>query len=220
MAESLFRPRQLVVPGTLILVPWLPALCRPANVTVRKILHAELLTGAGWSVLTGFLGYPDLLTLLAFIADWPAKRLVLLGTAGALDSRFAAPAIVQVEAIAASPPLRVFASHSPLDMELIGGAPWPAVHAVSVDLPQRETRSWLAAQRRGGRAAVEMELFPLRAFLGRPFPALLVFSDAVEAAGIRPFARESVCTEMARAFTFLMMSIQESQADSDVQVPG
>jgi hypothetical protein len=220
MPDTLFCPAQIDLPETIILVPWLPAECRPAKATTRRLLHAELLIGQHSCTLTGFLGYPDLLTLLAFIAGLPGKRIYLAGTAGALAPRVMAPAVVQVASIAATPPLRSLSRRSPLEMETIPAAPWPAVKAVSVDLAQRETRPWLAAQRREGRQAVEMELFALRAFLGRPFPALLVFSDAVEPGGIRPFARSRVRQELARAFAFLMELAHETKNNPDPQVPG
>jgi hypothetical protein len=52
---------------------------------------------------------------------------------------------------------------------------------------------------------VEMELFPLRVFLGKPFVALVVTTEIVSVLGIRPFAdREAVRTEFRRALGFVM----------------
>ncbi len=75
------------------------------------------------------------------------------------------------------------------------------MRGVSVDVIQRETPAWLAAQRAQRADIVEMELFPLRWFLGRPFRALVVLSDRVEATGIRPFAdKDKFNREFQRAF--------------------
>jgi hypothetical protein len=53
-------------------------------------------------------------------------------------------------------------------------------------------------------------LFPLRWFLQRPFHALVVLSDRVEASGIRPFAaKQKFQTEFARAFEYIVSHINQ-----------
>lgn len=214
MPGTLFHPRPLDIPETLLLVPWLPIEFRPAGVTTRRVLGAELLRGERWALLTGFLGYPHLLTLLGFIARWREKRLLLVGTAGALTAGVAAPEVVQAAAVAASPPLAAFARRR-LPMMPLAAAPWPAVPVVTVDWPGRETGAWLASQRRAGRAAVEMELFPLRALYGRPFSALLVYSDRVAPPAIQPFAAAAVRGELGRAISWLTRYANETTSHPD-----
>ncbi|MCJ7483646.1 MAG: hypothetical protein MUO31_11855, partial [Thermodesulfovibrionales bacterium] len=78
---------------------------------------------------------------------------------------------------------------------------FPVVRGVSVDVLQRETPAWLAEQHALKTDIVEMELFPLRCFLGRPFHALVVLSDRVEEKGISPFREKAKFnSEFSRAF--------------------
>ena len=77
-----------------------------------------------------------------------------------------------------------------------------------MDVIQRETPSWLAAQRRKKIDIVEMELFPLRWFLQKPFRALVVLSDRVEPSGIRPFAdKKKFQREFTHAFEYIVRQI-------------
>jgi len=60
---------------------------------------------------------------------------------------------------------------------------------------------------------VEMELFPLRWFLGRPFRALVVLSDRVEATGISPFGgRDRFNEEFQRAFQAITRTIEHEKS--------
>lgn len=160
------------------------------------------------AVISGFIGYPHLLTLLQLVAGLADKEIYFLGSAGAIDRRFKEPKVLQVSQIYSSSVLKRFSGKSSFPLEVFPDAPFPGVAGVSVDIIQRETPSWLAAQRLKKIAIVEMELFPLRWFLGRPFHALVVLSDRVEPSGIRPFAeKQKFQSEFARAFDFIVKQI-------------
>jgi hypothetical protein len=204
-ATGLFHPRQFALPPALVLVPYFsqgPLLAELQQQAERRhsLLHSSLLVFADHAIISGFLGYPHLLTLLGLVGGLEEKEVFFLGSAGALTPRFRAPAAVQVREVMPSSIFKRF-SRSSLPLKTFGDRSFPAVRGVSVDIIQRETPAWLAAQRACRAAIVEMELFPLRWFLGRPFHALVVLSDRVEATGIRPFAaREQFAAEFHRAF--------------------
>ncbi|MBN2346162.1 MAG: hypothetical protein JXO51_07195 [Candidatus Aminicenantes bacterium] len=211
---ALFRPRQFVTPPSLLLVPYFTeptlyaGLRRDAG-RRQSILHSSLLVFERFALLSGFLGYPQLLLLLGMVSGLEDKEVFFLGSAGALSPRFREPIAVQAGEIA---PSAVFTRFSParrLGLKTFAGGDFPVVRGVSVDIIQRETPAWLAAQRRRRADIVEMELFPLRWFLGRPFHALLVLSDRVESTGIRPFAqKEKFSHEFHRAFRAITRHIE------------
>jgi hypothetical protein len=201
----LFRPRQFALPPTLVLVPNFSEAALFAELRGRaarrhSFLHSSLLVFEDHAVISGFLGYPHLFTLLALVGGLEEKEVFFLGSAGALAPRFRAPAAVQVKEVMPSSIFKRF-SRSTLPLKTFADRSFPTVRGVSVDVIQRETPAWLSAQRERRADIVEMELFPLRWFLGRPFHALAVLSDRVEATGIRPFAaREKFAGEFHRAF--------------------
>jgi len=205
MKPSLFHPRQFALPPSLVLVPYFsqgPLLAELQQRAERRhsLLHSSLLVFADHAVISGFLGYPHLFTLLGLVGGLEEKEVFFLGSAGALAPRFRAPAAVQVRDVIPSSIFKRF-SRSTLPLKTFADRSFPAVRGVSVDIIQRETPAWLAAQRARRADIVEMELFPLRWFLARPFHALAVLSDRVEATGIRPFAaREKFAAEFHRAF--------------------
>jgi hypothetical protein len=62
--------------------------------------------------------------------------------------------------------------------------------------------------------AVEMELFPLRTYLGHPFAALVVLSDRVTKEGIEVFSdQKRLCSEFSRAFDWFENLIHRSKAN-------
>ena len=221
---GLFRPRQFEMPPSLVLVPYFspgPFLATLLKRARRRqdFLHSSLLWLEDMAIISGFLGYPHLLTLLGLVAGLEEKEVYFLGSAGALAPRFREPAAVQVAEIHASSVFTRFSRSRSLPLKQFAGRSFPAVRAVSVDVIQRETPAWLAAQRARRVDIVEMELFPLRWFLGRPFHALVVLSDRVEANGIRPFAdREKFNREFLRAFQAITRYIHHEESHPDPQV--
>ena len=224
MKPSLFRPRQFAVPPSLVLVPYFPpgpllAGLQKQALRRQDFLNSSLLWFENMAVISGFIGYPHLLTLLALVADLADKEVYFLGSAGALAPRFRQPLALQVGEIHGSSVFSRFARAGALPLKTFAGRPFPVARGVSVDLVQRETPSWLAAQRRRGIDIVEMELFPLRWFLGRPFQALVVLSDRVRATGILPFPeKEKFKSEFARAFQHIARYIDHEKSHPDPQV--
>jgi hypothetical protein len=206
MKPSLFQPQQFAIPPSLVLVPYfgqgsLFAALQKKALRRREFLHSTMLWFEKMAVVCGFIGYPHLLTLLPLIEGLGEKEIYFLGSAGALDPRWQEPTILQVNAIRSSSIFNRFAKKNSLPLAGFAGDPFPGATGVSVDIIQRETPSWLAEQRRRKTDFVEMELFPLRWFLQRPFHALVVLSDRVEATGIRPFVdKRKFQQEFGRAF--------------------
>jgi hypothetical protein len=209
MKPSLFRPRQFAIPPSLVLIPYFTQASlfdklKKQVVRKQEFLHSSLLWFENMAIISGFIGYPHLLTLLPLIEDLADKEIYFLGSAGAIDRRLEEPAALQVNEIHASSIFKRFSDKNSFPLKVFPERAFPSVRGVSVDIIQRETPSWLAAQRLKKIAIVEMELFPLRWFLQKPFHALVVLSDRVEPSGIRPFAeKQKFHGEFERAFHFL-----------------
>ena len=217
MKPSLFQPKQFVTPPSLVLVPYfsqgsLFAALQKKALRRQDFLHSSLLWFENMAVVSGFIGYPHLLTLLQMIEGLAAKEIYFLGSAGAINPRWHEPTVLQVNAIHSSSLFKRFSKKNSFPLKGFPGNVFPGATGVSVDIIQRETPSWLAAQRLKKIDFVEMELFPLRWFLQRPFHALVVLSDRVEPSGIRPFAaKQKFQTEFARAFDYMISFINHAQ---------
>jgi hypothetical protein len=121
------------------------------------------------------------------------------------------PKALQVSKIYSSSIFKRFSGKSSFPLKFFPEGSFPGVHGVSVDVIQRETPSWLAAQRRKKIDIVEMELFPLRWFLGKPFHALVVLSDRIEPSGICPFAdKQKFQQEFTRAFNYIINHVNNA----------
>ncbi len=221
MKPSLFRPRQLEVPPALVLIPYFSkatlfdSLQRNA-LRRQDILNSTVLWFENMAIISGFIGYPHLLTLLQLVSGLAGKDIYFLGSAGALQPRFHEPAALQVGSIRPSSVLRRFSRCGALELERFADDSFPVVSGVSVDIIQRETPAWLAEQRALGTGIVEMELFALRWFLARPFHALVVLSDRVQATGIRPFAeKKKFNSEFHRAFQAIARTIDHEKSNPD-----
>ncbi|HEX7502140.1 MAG TPA: hypothetical protein VF451_01865 [Acidobacteriota bacterium] len=225
MKSSLFRPRQFVTPPSLVLVPYFSQASLLAGLKKRArrqqgLLHSSWLWFANMALITGFIGYPHLLTLLGLVAGLEDKEVYFLGSAGALQPRFRAPQAVQVGEIRPSSVFKRFSRSAALPLTTFADASFPVVSGVSVDIIQRENPAWLAGQRSLRTDIVEMELFPLRCFLGRPFHALVVLSDRVRESGIIPFAaREPFDREFHRAFHAITRCIDHEESHPHPPLP-
>ena len=155
----------------------------------------------------------------AWVADLADKEVFFLGSAGALKPRFREPAALQVGEIISSSIFKRFSRAASLPLKKFADRSFPVVRGVSVDVLQRETPAWLAGQRSLKTDVVEMELFPLRCFLGRPFHALVVLSDRMEEKGISPFRdKEKFNSEFNRAFNAITRYINHEESHPDPQV--
>jgi len=213
MNPSLFQPKQFTTPPSLVLVPYFPTTNLLANLQRQALrrhyfLQSTLLWFEKAAVLSGFIGYPHLLTLLPLITDLPDKEIYFLGSAGAIHPRFSKPTALQVSKIYSSSIFKRFSRKSSFPLKVFPAGSFPSVRGVSVDIIQRETPSWLTEQRLEKIDIVEMELFPLRWFLQKPFHALVVLSDRVESSGIRPFnEKQKFQREFERAFNYIIKYI-------------
>ncbi len=189
--KPLFSPSSVYVQPHLLLIPRfidpnLRKQVREQSDSCQRRLGSEWMNGEGMTVISGFMGYPHLLTLLAFVDLARVEKISFLGTAGTLGPE-RCPGLVHVKGVWSSGPLRTFSRRPYLEL---GGETFPGVETVrgvSVDMIQRETPEWLKRQRHRGAGIVEMELFPLRARIKKPVTALMVLSDRVTQRGIIPF---------------------------------
>jgi hypothetical protein len=218
MTDMLFSPRKMDIPGTLVLIPHFHDRVvfdklRNRAEKSAKLLGSRLLLFQEYALMTGFLGYPYLLTLLEFISDVKQKRILFLGTAGSLNRKWDPSHILNITRIHAGSIFSGFSSRTDMELIDLGNELFPRASAVSVDIPQRETPSWLALQQGLGIDAVEMELFPLRVYLDHPFVALVVLSDRVTERGIKVFSdQKHFSGQFVSAFEYIEESIHKSQA--------
>ena len=197
--KPLFSPPSVSVQPHLLLIPRFidPALrkkVRGQSAQCQRRLGSEWVNGEGMTVISGFMGYPHILTLLAFVDLARVEKISFLGTAGTLGPE-RSPGLVHIEGVWSSGPLRTFSRRPYLELE---GETFPGVETVrgvSVDMIQRETPEWLKRQRQRGARIVEMELFPLRAKIKKPITALMVLSDRITHRGIIPFTDRNAMSE-------------------------
>lgn len=209
MTDILFSPKKINVPDTLVLIPHFydRAVFKKLQIRARKTVHllgSDVLVFQAYALVTGFLGYPYLLTLLEFIAGVKQKEIFFLGTAGSLNPRWDHPCALNVTRIHASSVFTHFSTCQDFGLKDLENDQFERVSAVSVDILQRETRSWLKSQESRGIDAVEMEIFPLRVYLEKPFYALVVISDLVSEEGIKTFPDiKRLTAEFSSAYGFI-----------------
>lgn len=225
MKPSLFHPRQFAVPPSLVLVPYFSqaSLFDGLRKQARRrqdFLHSSWLWFGNMALISGFIGYPHLLTLLGLVSGLEDKEVYFLGSAGALQPRFRGPVAVQVGEIRPSSVFKRFSRSAALPLKTFADPSFPVVSGVSVDIIQRENPAWLAGQRALRTDIVEMELFPLRCFLGRPFRALVVLSDRVRPEGITPFAaKDTFASEFHRAYHAITRCIDHEESHPHPPLP-
>ena len=79
---------------------------------------------------------------------------------------------------------------------------------VTVDIIQRETPSWLRTQVNRGIDFVEMELFPLRVYMQKPFQAIVVTTDFLKESGIEVFPdKKRLQEEFVQSYEFIVKTI-------------
>ncbi|MCK5221767.1 MAG: hypothetical protein KAR14_09310, partial [Candidatus Aminicenantes bacterium] len=130
------------------------------NAASRKnILSSVLYNFEGYDLLYGFLGYPNLLTILEFISSIRKKNIFFLGTAGSLNPEFDTPEALNVEKIYPDSVFRDFSEKKFLTLNRIDNSDFKNVDGISVDLIQRESPEWYKGVKKKGLDIVEMELF-------------------------------------------------------------
>lgn len=216
MIKQLFTPKQFDLPAHLILVPQFWAkdyfieLQNHANTSI-DLIQSQWLLFENYTLITGFLGYPHILTILEFIKDIRQKEIYFLGTAGSLDERFNQPLPLWCQEIHSTQILDHFAPHTSYSMKTPENTPIPKVKGVTTDIIQRETDQWLREQIHKGISFVEMEIFPLRVYLEKPFHALVVTSDLLRESGIDVFKdKKALQRQFVNSYRLITQLIEEN----------
>ncbi len=210
MKNTLFNPRRVDIPKNLILIPqfWDKVYYKTLQdeaLACGKLLESDFLIFEDYTMIVGFLGYPNIFTLLEFIKDLREKDIYFLGTAGSLNPAVDHPVPLLVEEIHSTEILDHFADETMFQMKCFEGGNLRRAKGVTVDIIQRETAPWLKKQVEKGMQFVEMEIFPLRVFLEKPFHAVVITSDLLKETGIEPFKdRRQLQKEFVKAFELIV----------------
>jgi len=200
MKKILFNPQRIELPKYLVLIPqfwgssYYEGLKKKAFGCLN-LMHSELLLFENYTLIVGFLGYPHILTLLEFIDGVREKEVFFLGTAGSLNETIKCPTPLMVEEIYSTEILDHFCNEKSFHLKSFDSGNLKKARGVTVDIIQRETPSWLNEQVNRGMDFVEMELFPLRVYLGKPFHAVVVTTDLLKETGIEVFPDKKVLQE-------------------------
>jgi hypothetical protein len=196
MEQILFNPQRIELPSHLILIPqfWdkdYYGKLKKEALGCLNLIHSDLLIFPEYTVIVGFLGYPHILTLLEFIENVREKEIYFLGTAGSLNEAIDRPIPLVVTEIYSTAILDHFSEEKSFPLKSMNinmnpGNPREA-RGVTVDIIQRETPAWLREQVKRKIDFVEMELFPLRVYLDKPFYAVVVTTDLLKESGIEVF---------------------------------
>ncbi len=213
MEQILFNPQRIDLPKHLVLIPqfwdkdYYEKLKKNALGCVN-LLHSDLLLFENYTVIVGFLGYPHILTLLEFIKDVREKEVYFLGTAGSLNVTINNPMPLQVEEIFSTGILEHFSPGKSFPLKPVNPGNLRKARGVTVDIIQRETPSWLRAQVSRGIDFVEMELFPLRVYLQKPFQAIVVTTDLLKESGIEVFPdKKRLQREFVQSYELMVRGI-------------
>jgi hypothetical protein len=213
MEQLLFNPHKIDLPKNLVLIPqfwdkpYFEGLKKSALGCIN-LIHSDLLLFQDYTLIVGFLGYPHILTLLEFIRDVREKEVFFLGTAGSLKESLNYPMPLTVEDIYSTEILDHFSAETRLPLKIFPGGDLKRARGVTVDIIQRETQSWLREQVKRQLDFVEMELFPLRVYLEKPFYAIVVTSDLLKESGIQVFPdKQLLQREFVRAYELIVKAI-------------
>jgi hypothetical protein len=211
--ELLFKPKKIDLPSKLILIPkfwdrnYFEKLKKDALASF-EIVQSEFLFFDEYTLVEGFLGYPHILTTLEFINGVKEKEIFFLGTAGSMNEEIAGPMPLEVTRIYPSAIFNDFCDEDFFELKSLSSCDFRKAAGVSVDIIQRETVPWLKEQKSKGIDFVEMEIFPLRVYLEKPFHAVVVTSDLLKEGGIEIFPDKKLLQrEFVRAYEFIVKAI-------------
>lgn len=210
MEKSLFNPIKIAIPQNLVLIPqfldtdYYNQLKKKALRTI-KFLGTEALLFSNYTVIVGFLGYPNILTILEFIKGVKEKEVFFLGTAGSMNEEINGPISLNVEAIYSTSILDYFSDCKSFQLKTFNSGNLRKAKGVTVDIIQRETSSWLREQVKRKMDFVEMEIFPLRVYLEKAFHAIVVTTDILKESGIEIFTeKKQLKEEFVKSFKFIV----------------
>ncbi len=213
MKNSFFNPNKIEISDNLILIPFFPdgkvlKFVEESAVRQRKILSSYLFSYPDYDVLYGFLGYSNLLTIIEFIQNVRKKNVFFLGTAGSLKKTGNYPELLSVSEIYPEGIFKYFTNEESLSLTKIDSAFVKNVTGISIDIIQRENSEWYENVKSHNFGIVEMEIFPLRWYLGVEFTAFVVTSDIVSDSGILYFNRKSVKEKMFQGYKKILEMIK------------
>lgn len=210
--EILFKPKTIDLPPKLILIPrfwgrdYFEKLKKDALASF-EIVQSEFLFFDEYTIVEGFLGYPHILATLEFIKDVREKEVFFLGTAGSMNEDIAHPMPLEVTKIYPTAVFNDFSDQEFFELKSFPSCDFRKAAGVSVDIIQRETAPWLKEQKSKGMDFVEMEIFPLRVYLEKPFHAVVITSDLLKEDGIEIFpGKKLLQEEFVRAYEFIVRS--------------
>ncbi len=219
MDKQLFDPKRIELNvDNIILIPDFRAKKYYKNLKNKalkriSLIGNDILIFEKFSIITGFLGYSNLLLTLEFIEDIKQKDIFFLGTGGVLKKDIKVPCSLNVIKIYSSSIFKLFSKKKSLNLNdfLLGNI--KKVKGVSVDLIQRETKKWLREQLIEEIEVVDMELFPLRVYLKKPFYALIISTDIVRPGGIEPFFdNDLIKKEFVKSYELIKRYIDEKKS--------
>jgi hypothetical protein len=161
------------------------------------------------AVLTGFIGYPALLTTLMLIENAGKARIFFVGTAGLLSfSESAASEIFAVTNILPDSFLEKIFPEKRFELHPLWPENYRTASVISTDIPLREDQNWLAANRDRAEL-VEMELFGLCSYYDNISAAFLVSSDIVGLGKNSFFPRGEINKNLNLIFTKIIRYCNE-----------
>jgi hypothetical protein len=215
MKETLFNPKKIDLPQHLILIPqfWDKVYyekLKEEALAFFNLLQSDLVMFENYTLIVGFLGYPSILTLLEFVNQVRDKNIYFLGTAGVLNESITKPIPLNPTRVYPTSILEHFSNDEYLDLKPFEDNAIQEVIGVTVDIIQRETSPWLKEQVSKGIDFVEMELFPLRVYLEKPFYSIVVASDLLKEDGINVFPdKDLLKKEFVKSFEYIKSHINK-----------
>ena len=147
MNSHFFKPKKIDTSSNLILLPFFPhkeylKKIEEGSVKKKNILGSVMYSYSDYDVLYGFLGYPNLLTLLEFVSMIREKNIYFLGTAGSLNPEMNKPEVLNVEKVFPGSVFKYFTDEEFLNLKKSAVPSLRNVNGISIDLIQREDPDW------------------------------------------------------------------------------
>ncbi len=174
MKKSLYKPLKLSFKNNIIFIPIFYSKELYKKIIKESEKHYEfMLTDVielkNITIFGNFLGYVHLYSFLDYIDKIEEKEIFFLGLAGSLNKEITKPESLNVVEIFPSSIFKLFSKKKSFKLKSFNNNKLEEVKGVSVDIYQRETKSWLKEQKNKEIDIVEMEIFPLASYLKREF---------------------------------------------------
>jgi len=178
----------------------------------HKVYLSEHLIFNNFSIITGFIGYPQILILLSSIENIMDKEIFFIGTAGTLNDSIRIPISVNITEIYSSSIYKFFSKKNKFPLKTIPDHSIKKGSCVSVDIPVRETKRWVKKHKEISIDFVEMELFPIRVFIQKPFTAIVIVTDIVKGDKIiRLMDIKLIKKEFSKSFNLITGILQQEK---------